>query len=70
MKQIVLTVLMTAAMATRCLAGDIPTVGAPSPPPPEIKSSTVSGDIPISGLTDQFSTEALSALLAVIGMVS
>jgi hypothetical protein len=70
MKKILISLILTFGLAPSVLAGEIPSVGAPAPPTPILNDAMAPGDMPISGLTDQFSTEALSALLAVIGMVS
>jgi hypothetical protein len=73
-----------AALALACLvsasgmAGEIPSLGAPQPPPPGTTGTTSAGDIPISGdpgqiptdgATKQISDAALSALLAVFGLL-
>jgi hypothetical protein len=55
------------------LAGEIPSLGAPQPPPPAITSTTSPGDIPISGAPGDVPTvggTVLSALLTVFNLLS
>ncbi len=73
MKRTLLLITVTLALATVNRAGDIPSGGSPSPTPPGSGTPTQSSstiDDAREALANQFSTEALSALLAVIGMVS
>ncbi|HSS19858.1 MAG TPA: hypothetical protein VLL54_07280 [Pyrinomonadaceae bacterium] len=67
MKQLLLALALMCVATTSAFAGEIPSVGAPVPPPaapPSGITSEVSwGDMPISDLTDQISSGALSALL-------
>jgi hypothetical protein len=54
------------------LAGEIPTVGVPAPPPNGIMQTTPPspGDIPISGVVKELTSDALSALLSVFGLLA
>lgn len=72
MKRFVMTVAFTCVLAAPTLAGDIPSVGAPSPAPPATTQTTSTpspGDIPTVGVADQTSSAALSALLTVLGLL-
>ena len=76
MKRFLITMVLACAFASPALAGDIPSVGAPQPPPGETSSATsagdipsVPGDVPSVGFAQQISSAGLSALLAVIGLL-
>jgi hypothetical protein len=68
MKQFLLAAVLMCSLASISHAGEIPSVGAPTPPPPTGPGgmSSTPGEIPISGLTDQLSSEALSALMTML----
>ncbi|MBC8028493.1 MAG: hypothetical protein H7Z16_00110 [Pyrinomonadaceae bacterium] len=76
MKRFLSAVSLTCILAVSAVAGDIPTSGAPSPPPPatnQITSQTLPdntqfapGDIPTSGFAQQVTDAALSALLTAL----
>ena len=73
MKRLVITMVLTCAISSSAFAGDIPTDGSASPAPhvaTEAPKTTSPGDIPISGFTSQLSTDALSALLSVLGFLA
>ncbi|HEV7684268.1 MAG TPA: hypothetical protein VGO68_19300 [Pyrinomonadaceae bacterium] len=76
MKQLLITIALTCALASSAFAGDIPSVGAASPMgPPEvtkpgdIPSDGKWGDISTSGAPDQLSGDALSVLMSVLSFL-
>ena len=75
MKRVVITLILTFAVSPSVLAGDIPTDGSSSPAPhvatetPKVNPS-VPGDISTSGSLDELSSDALSALLSVLGFLA
>ena len=60
---------LACVLSGSALAGDIPTLGAPQPPPVPITAETSAGDIPTSGSAEQISDTALSTLLSVLGFL-
>lgn len=76
MKRFLSAMTLTCILAVSALAGDIPTSGAPSPPPPAPNQITsqilpdntlfVPGDIPTSGFTQEISDAVFSALLTAL----
>lgn len=75
MKRFLMTIALAFALSSSTLAGDIPSVDAPSPPPPppnQITSQTfpddtlLTGDIPSGGFAQQVTDAALSALLTAL----
>ncbi|MBC8028529.1 MAG: hypothetical protein H7Z16_00290 [Pyrinomonadaceae bacterium] len=72
MKRFLMAIALACALSSSTLAGDIPSVGAPSPPPPatnQITSAPLPGDIPSDGFAAQVSDAARSAFLTVLGLV-
>jgi hypothetical protein len=72
MKRFATAVALALVFSSSALAGDIP-CGSPSPAPngtTQTTSSTAPGDIPSVGSAEQLSSTALSALLAVLGLLS
>jgi len=73
-KRLLMTLAIACVLSTSAIAGDIPSVGAPAPPPQSIgtmdttNSTSPGGDIPISGKSD-LSSEALSALLSALSFL-
>ena len=68
MKRFVTTVVLTVALSSFALAGQIPSLGSPAPAPNgsgQTATTTSPGNIPSDGLSDA----ALSALLAVFGLL-
>ena len=51
-------------------AGEIPTMGAPTPPPPQTSSTASLGDIPSGDEAITISDAALSALMTALGLAS
>jgi hypothetical protein len=51
-------------------AGEIPTMGAPQPPPPQTSSTASLGEIPSDGEAITISDAALSALMTALGLAS
>lgn len=79
MKHVVMTIALTCVLSSSVLAGDIPSVPGPPPPPQGITSTTSPGEIPTSGspgdvptvgAAEQLSSSALSALLTVLGFLA
>ena len=69
MKRLLLTIALACALASSAFAGEIPSVGAPAPPPAGTQTNTPSaGDVPRA--TEQVSDVVLSALLTVLGLLS
>lgn len=76
MKRLLMTVALACLLSSSALAGDVPTVGAPQPPqgttistsPGEIPTSP--GEVPSVGVAEQLSSDALSALLSVLGFLA
>ncbi|MEP6741457.1 MAG: hypothetical protein ABJB61_03085, partial [bacterium] len=56
------------AISATTLAGDIPSGGAPQPPPQQTTSPTVLGDIPSGGEAQSISDAAISAFLTALGL--
>lgn len=72
MKRFVMTLALAFVFATSAFAGDIPSVGAPAPPPPNATTDTIAttepGDIQTPGKSD-LSSDALSALLSALSFL-
>jgi hypothetical protein len=66
MRRLLIAFALTCALSVTVLAGQIPTVGAPQPPP--LTNST--GQIPTVGSTEQFTDVSLSAVLTVLSLLS
>lgn len=76
MKRFLSAITLTCILAVSVLAGDVPTSGAPSPPPPDTNQMTsqtlpdnslfVPGDVPTSGFVQELSDAVLSALLTAL----
>jgi hypothetical protein len=67
-----MTVILTVALSSFAFAGDIPSLGSPSPAPEgsgQTATTTSPGEIPSDGLAGQISDAALSALLSVFALV-
>lgn len=73
MKRFVMAVSLVCALALTTLAGQVPTVGAPDPPPPagatQATSEASPGLIPTVGYAEQVSDAALSGLLTVLSLL-
>ncbi len=73
MKRLLTISALTCALSVSVMAGQIPTVGAPDPPPVTSPSSielpSLSGDIPTDGFTGQ-SNDVLFALLSELGFLA
>ncbi len=72
MKRFLMTMVLACALSSSALAGDIPSVGFAPPPPDETTqttNTTLPGDIPSVGATEQISEAAVSGLLAMLGML-
>ena len=76
MRRFLMTIVLTCVVSTSAFAGLIPTVPGPQPPPPESASTTSPGDVPTvpgdvstSGVAEQLSSAAQSALLMVFGLL-
>jgi hypothetical protein len=72
MKRFAMTLVLASFLSSAAVAGEIPSVGAPAPPPSGGTQTTIStepGNIPSDGLAGQISDAALSALLSVFGLL-
>ena len=69
MKRLLMATAITCALSITTPAGEIPSGGAPQPPPPQNGSTTTLGDIP-SGGVQSLSDAAISALLTALGLAS
>lgn len=73
MKRLLIAIALTCVLSSSALAGDIPSVGAPSPAPAGASQTSISpspGEIPTSGLAEQIPDAALSALLSVFSFLT
>ena len=73
MKRFLITIALTCALSSSAFAGLIPSVGAPAPASngtSETTTSTSPGDIPSGGKAEELSSDALSALLAVLSFLA
>ena len=70
MKRLFMAAAITCAISVATLAGDIPSVGAPTPPPPQTSSTSSLGDIPSGDEAITISDAALSALMTALGLAS
>jgi hypothetical protein len=64
MKRSLISLSLICTLSCLVTAGEIPSVGAPIPPPPQ--TSTPLGDIPSVGIAEQLSSDALSTLLSAL----
>jgi hypothetical protein len=72
-KRFLMLIALSSLLSSPALAGDIPSVGAPTPSQRGAMStpnSTSPGDVPTVGRTDQLSLESLSAFLSVLGLLA
>lgn len=72
MKRFVITIVLTCALSSSALAGDIPSLGfaAPAPNGSTPATTTSPGEIPTDGVKVELSSAALSALLTVVRLLS
>lgn len=70
MKRLLMASAITCAISINALAGDIPSVGAPQPPPSQTSSEASLGDIPSGGEAITISDAALTALMTALGLAS
>lgn len=70
MKRLLMATAIACALSITVLAGDIPSGGAPQPPPPQTAITATLGDIPSDGGVQLLSDAALSALLTALGLAS
>jgi hypothetical protein len=70
MKRFLTASAIACALSVAALAGEIPSDGAPQPPPQQTTGTTNPGQIPTDGLVTTISDAALSALLTALGLVS
>ena len=75
MKRYLMALALTGLLAVSTLAGDISTSGAPAPAPNGITQTpgaaqTPPGQIPSDGKAEELSSDALSALLAVLSFLA
>ena len=69
-RQLFPAVALTCALSLTVIAGEIPTSGAPQPPPPQTSSTASLGEIPTDGEAITISDAALSALMTALGLAS
>ena len=70
MKRFSLLVALACVLSSSALAGEVPTVGAPAPASYGTAGTTTSpGDIPTRGVSEQLSSDALSALISVLSFM-
>jgi len=71
MRRFLMAMSLTCVLTGVALAGDIPSVGVPAPPPPCVDCAAISspspGDIPSGGLAEELSNEAWLGLVAALG---
>jgi len=70
MKRFLAATALACVLSVSALAGDIPTLGSPQPPPAQTTTSTSPGDVPSVGAVEQLASAALSALLTVLGFLA
>jgi len=70
MKRLLMASVIACALSITTLAGDIPSGGAPTPPPQQATSPSLLGEIPTMGKAQSLSAAAISALLNALGLVS
>jgi hypothetical protein len=73
MKRFLTVIALTCVLSSSALAGDIPSVGKPSPAPAGTSQTTTStspGEIPSGGSAEQISDAALSTLLSVFSFLA
>jgi hypothetical protein len=70
MKRLFVAISLTCVLSVSALAGEVPTVGVPQPPPSATTGLNSSEDMPTDGSADQISGEALSALLALLSFLA
>ena len=73
MKRFLMSIALACVLSSSALAGDIPSVGSPSPPPQGLTQATDAtspGELPTAGYAEQMSDAALSGLLAVLGLLA
>ncbi len=70
MKRLVMAISLTCVLSVTALAGEVPTVGAPQPPPNATTSLNSPVDVTTDESTDQISGEVLPVLLAVLSLLA
>ena len=70
MKRLLIATAIACAFSITTFAGDIPSVGAPSPQPQQNGSTTLLGEIPSGGNPESLSDAALAAFLTALGLAS
>jgi hypothetical protein len=70
MKRFSVALALMVLVSVSAFAGEIPTMGAPQPPPQQATTTMNPGEIPTSDGPQALSDAALSALLTALGLVS
>jgi hypothetical protein len=70
MKRLMLGMTLTFAFSISALAGEIPSVGAPAPAGTTKVGNPDPGEVPTTGVADEMASDALSAVLAVLCLLS
>ena len=68
MKRVLAVIALAFFVSSTVLAGDIPSVPGPQPPPPGV-ASIAPGDIPSGGITTELSSDALNSLISALSFV-
>lgn len=68
MKRFSVALALMVLVSVSAFAGEIPTMGAPEPPPQQTTATTNPGEIPSDGTAQSPSDAALSALLTALGL--
>jgi hypothetical protein len=66
MKRSLISLSLICALSSLVTAGEIPSVGSPTPVPPPTQTSTAPGDIPSVGITEEIAGDALDTLLSAL----
>jgi hypothetical protein len=70
MKRLLMAATIACGLSMTSMAGEIPSGGAPQPPPQQTTSPTGLGDISSDGGALSVSEAAISALLTALGLAS
>ena len=75
MKRFLMTMALTCVLSSSSLAGEVPTVGITSPPPPpsgfqSATDTTAPGDVPSVGFSQQVSEAAFDLIQLLMGTLA
>ena len=66
MKRLMLAVALACVLSSTSIAGEIPSAGAPAPPPPTIAGEIPSGGVPTPAHSDSMLVTAILTIISIV----